>query len=404
MKNAFNRLRSGMETLNLTMLLILNLFFMVFLLLAVCTVLVLAGVDEGFLYHDGQVELGGALAFVYTVCILIAVSMVVMIRMVFIHPLQRNIEAMKKLANGDFTVRVNHAEHGYVPREMVEFEQSFNKAAEELFITPPAVIKQITSLESSLDLKLFIRSPRGLKLTEAGKSVYRDAQYIVQYCKDAVVRAKNAAEEGDKVIRIGVSPMTPGQFLLDLWPSLHQHCPDIKFQLVPYENTPENAREILRNLGQNIDIVAGPYDQNLLDTRQCAALELSREPVRCAVSIYHPLAAKETLTADDLHGENFLMIRRGWNHYLDQMRDELWRDHPQIHIVDFDFLSINIFNQCENSNDILMTIDNWKNIHPLLKTIPVDWDYTVPFGLFHSPKPSATVKRFLKAVKTVYEL
>ena len=132
MKNAFNRLRSGMETLNLTMLLILNLFFMVFLLLAVCTVLVLAGVDEGFLYHDGQVELGGALAFVYTVCILIAVSMVVMIRMVFIHPLQRNIEAMKKLANGDFNVRVNHAEHGYVPREMVEFEQSFNKAAEEL--------------------------------------------------------------------------------------------------------------------------------------------------------------------------------------------------------------------------------------------------------------------------------
>ena len=98
------------------------------------------------------------------------------------------------------------------------------------------------------------------------------------------------------------------------------------------------------------------------------------------------------------------MIRRGWNHYLDQMRDELWRDHPQVHIVDFDFLSIDIFNQCENSNDILMTIDNWKNIHPLLKTIPVDWDYTVPFGLFHSPKPSATVKRFLKAVKTVYEL
>ena len=281
---------------------------------------------------------------------------------------------------------------------------SFNKAAEELYITPPAVIKQITSLESGLDLQLFVRSPLGLKLTEAGKSVYRDAQYIVQYCKDAVVRAKNAAEEGDKVIRIGTSPMTPGQFLLDLWPSLHQHCPDIKFQLVPYENTPENAREILRSLGQNIDIVAGPYDQNLLETRQCAALELSREPIRCAVSIYHPLAAKECLTAEDLHGENFLMIRRGWNRYLDQMRDELWRDHPQIHIVDFDFLSINIFNQCENSNDILMTIDNWKNIHPLLKTIPVDWSYTVPFGIFHSPKPSATVKRFLKAVKTVYEL
>ena len=281
---------------------------------------------------------------------------------------------------------------------------SFNKAAEEMFITPPAVIKQISSLESSLDLKLFIRSPRGLKLTKAGESLYRDAQYVIQYCKDSVVRAKNAAEEGDKVIRIGTSPMTPGQFLLDLWPSLHEHCPDIKFQLVPYENTPENTREILRNLGQNIDIVAGPFDQRALELWQCSALELSREPIRCAMSVYHPLAAKDRLTVEDLHGENVLMIRRGWNRYLDQMRDELWQDHPQIRIVDFDFFSIQVFNQCENSKDMMMTIDNWRNVHPLLKTLPVDWDYTIPFGLLHAPRPTATVKRFLSAARAVFSL
>ena len=106
---------------------------------------------------------------------------------------------------------------------------SFNKAADELFITPPAVIKQITSLESSLDMQLFIRSHRGLALTEAGKSIYRDAKYIIQYCKEAEIRARNAAQEGDRVIRIGTSPMTPGQFLLDLWPRFHEYCPDIKF-------------------------------------------------------------------------------------------------------------------------------------------------------------------------------
>lgn len=249
---------------------------------------------------------------------------------------------------------------------------SFNKAAEELFITPPAVIKQITSLETNLDIKLFIRSPRGLTLTEAGKSIYRDAKYIIQYCKESVVRAKNAAEDGDRVIRIGTSPMTPGRFLLDLWPSIHEHCPDIKFKLVPYENTPENAREILRNLGQNIDIVAGPFDEGALRRWQCDALPLSCEPVRCAVSIYHPLSGKDQLTVQDLHGENFLLIRRGWNSSIDQMRDELMQEHPQINIVDFDFFSINVFNQCENSEDIMMTIDNWEHIPPLLKTLPVD--------------------------------
>ena len=196
--------------------------------------------------------------------------------------------------------------------------------------------------------------------------------------------------------------MTPGRFLLDLWPGIQQYCPDIKFRMIPYENTPENSVEILRNLGQNIDIVAGLFDQNFLETRQCAALELSREPIRCAVSIYHPLAAKERLAVEDLHGENFLLIRRGWNHCLDQMRDELWRDHPQIHIVDFEMFNINVFNQCENSEDILMTIDNWRQVHPLLKTLPVSWSYTIPYGLLHSPHPSPTVRRFLNAVKAVY--
>lgn len=124
--------KSGFETLSLTMILIFNLFFIVFLLLAVCTVLVITGADGGFIYHDGRIGIWGALCFIYAVCSLIAVSMVVMIRMTFIHPLQRNIAAMKELANGNFAVRVEHAEHGYTPREMVEFEQSFNKAAKEL--------------------------------------------------------------------------------------------------------------------------------------------------------------------------------------------------------------------------------------------------------------------------------
>lgn len=278
---------------------------------------------------------------------------------------------------------------------------SFNKAAEELFITPPAVIKQITSLENSLDLRLFNRSHRGLTLTEAGESIYRDAKYIIQYCKESETRAKNAALGTERVIRIGTSPMTPGQFLIDLWPKIHEQCPDIKFKLVPYENTPENAREILKNLGQNIDIVAGMYDDAFLKTRGCAALHLNQTPIRCALSIYHPLAQKERLTVKDLYGENLMLIRRGWNHSLDNMRDGLAK-HPDIHIVDFEFFNINVFNQCENSEDIMMTIDNWQNVHPLLKTIPVDWDYTAPFGLLHALEPSDTVQRFLDAVKTVF--
>lgn len=55
---------------------------------------------------------------------------------------------------------------------------SFNKAAEESYITPTAVIKQINLLEESLGVKLFDRSHRGLQLTKAGRSMYQDPEEI----------------------------------------------------------------------------------------------------------------------------------------------------------------------------------------------------------------------------------
>ena len=270
-----------------------------------------------------------------------------------------------------------------------------------MYISPPAVIKQINLLEEGLDLQLFVRTHRGLQLTDAGKSLYQDAKYIIQYCKDSVTRARNAMQESDRVIRIGTSPMTPAQVLVDLWPKVQEHCPLVKFQLIPFENTPENAREILGNLGQNIDVVAGIFDETMLELRRCAGLELSREPICCAVSIHHRLAQKEMLTLQDLYGETLMLMRRDWSHYVDLLRDDLWKNHPQIHIVDFDFYDVSVFNQCENNNCVLMAIENWRYVHPLLKIMPVEWNYTIPFGLLHSPTPSPVVQQFLKAVKAL---
>ncbi|MCM1545079.1 MAG: LysR family transcriptional regulator [Ruminococcus sp.] len=274
---------------------------------------------------------------------------------------------------------------------------SFNKAAEEMYITPTAVIKQINLLESELEVRLFERTYRGLTLTKAGKSLYQDTKYIIQYCHDSVIRAKNSMQEDTNIIRIGTSPMTPAQLLMQLWPKIQKRCPDIKFQIVPFENTPENAREILGNLGKHIDVIAGIFDETMLQLRKCEGLELSREPFCCAVSTQHRLAAKDKLKISDLYGENLLMMHRDWSHYVDELRDELWKNHPNINIVDFDFYNMDTFNRCENSNDVLLAISSWAMVHPLLKVIPVEWDYSIPYGLLHSPTPSETVKKFLKA-------
>lgn len=276
---------------------------------------------------------------------------------------------------------------------------SFNKAAEESFITPTAVIKQINLLEASLGVKLFERTHRGLILTKAGVSLYQDAKYIIRYCKDSVTRAKNAMQEDVNVIRIGTSPMTPAQLLMPLWPKIQERCPDMKFQIIPFENNPENAREILANLGKNIDVIGGIFDETMLDLRSCAGLELSREPFCCAVSIHHRLAGKDRLKIQDLYGEKLMLMHRGWSRYVDRLRDDIWQNHGQIRIVDFDFYDVNVFNRCESSSEILLAIPGWANVHPLLKVIPVDWEHSIPYGLLYAPQPSGIVTRFLEAAR-----
>lgn len=62
---------------------------------------------------------------------------------------------------------------------------------------------------------------------------------------------------------------------------------------------------------------------------------------------------------------------------------------------------MSIFNRCENSSNILLSIPGWASTHPLLKVIPVDLDYSIPYGLLHSPKPSDTVKSLPNSAKRV---
>lgn len=278
---------------------------------------------------------------------------------------------------------------------------SFNKAAEKLYITPTAVIKQMNLLEAELDIKLFERTHRGLKLTKAGSSLYNDAKHIIKYCQESVERAKRAMEDEENAIRIGTSPMTPAQILVDFWPKIHDVCPELKFQMVPFENNPENAREILKNLGQNIDVVAGIFDETLLNLRGCAGFKIRELPICCSVSIYHPLAVKDKITVEDLYGQNFLFIRRNWSSSVDLLRDDLEKNHKEIQLMDFDFYNMEVFNRCANSNDVMLAIGDMDVVHPMLKMLAVDWDYYVPYGLLHALEPSKQVKRMLYALQIV---
>lgn len=196
---------------------------------------------------------------------------------------------------------------------------SFSRAAAALYITPTAVIKQMNLLESRLGVTLFNRSHQGLTLTRAGQSLLADARHIIQYSNESLVRA-HAAEHGEKrTVRVGVSPLTPASYLARLWPNVRERCPGMGLQVVNFENT-QRAPQMLSNLGQDIDVICGVYDAQMLREHGCEAVELSLEPVLCAVSMGDDLASHERITFDDLHGRSLMFVRHGWNKSMDALQ------------------------------------------------------------------------------------
>lgn len=275
---------------------------------------------------------------------------------------------------------------------------SFSKAASALYISPTAVIKQMNILESNLGVTLFNRTHQGLTLTAAGKSLLIDARHIIQVCKEATDRARKANDTERNVIRIGSSPMTPSGFFSDMWPMISRELPHSTLKLVIFENTPENARRILASLGEDIDIVAGVFDDNFLASRKCAALELSKQPLRLMLSSRHPLASKDVLETDDLENQKVLVNQHGWNHVTDAVADYLRSSDVPVEVEEYGFINVDMFNRCEEEGALLVAIDPWKDVHPLLTCKPVRWDYEVPFGIMHSPEPSDKVRALLDVV------
>ena len=71
------------------------------------------------------------------------------------------------------------------------------------------------------------------------------------------------------------------------------------------------------------------------------------------------------------------------------------------HIKDFEIYNVEVFNRCENSNDILLAVKNWESVHPLIKMIPVEWNYGMPFGLLYSETPDKKIQKLLKAIEKI---
>ncbi|MGN0152997.1 MAG: LysR family transcriptional regulator [Lachnospiraceae bacterium] len=108
---------------------------------------------------------------------------------------------------------------------------NISKAAETLYISQPAVSKAITKLEQSLGHTLFIRSKRGVKLTEEGVTLYQHLAKAFDSIDTAEKTLKRIGQFGIGQIRIGVSTSLCKHILLSYLQDFIQDNPHVKVSI-----------------------------------------------------------------------------------------------------------------------------------------------------------------------------
>ena len=273
---------------------------------------------------------------------------------------------------------------------------SFSKAAEALFITPASVMKQMNALEERLGLKLLRRTNQGIKLTDSGRYIYTAAKKIIAESEDAILKAKTRTV---KTIRVGSSFLNPGKVLTDLWNQINPAPSEYRFKIVPYDDDRDQILSVVQSLGSRIDFMVGTFNSRQM-LRISEFYELGRYRLCIAVPKNHRLASKSKLSLSDLHGERLIIVKGGDAVQLDEFRDKLKMTHPQILFEDTHyFYDLETFNACEATGSLLLTLDAWADIHPSLVTLPVDWDFNVPYGLLFSKNLSDEAASFLDLIR-----
>lgn len=239
---------------------------------------------------------------------------------------------------------------------------SFSRAGCQLKKSPQTIFRQISSFENKIGIKLFDRSPAGMKLTQAGRSFYKDARFLQSFAKEAVKRAKKIEKNSENLIRVAFSPLTPVAFLKQVWPVVMKQYPNLRVELVPFENEKVVEADIISHLGNEglVDIMLTTYDENFLIEKKCTALKLTDLSLSIAMSLNHRLANKDKLTIEDIRSgrESLLLMSRDLVKGYNSVREIFLKDNL-VRKEYFDSLNMEILNRCASSGSLLLATNAW---------------------------------------------
>lgn len=181
---------------------------------------------------------------------------------------------------------------------------SFTKAAAELFISQPAVTKNIKELESQFNIRLFDRTSGKISLTKAGEILKDRATQIMGIYQDLEFELSVLKNQYDGRLQLGAST-TAGQYILPgILAKFHRSFPDVQLKVV--NGNTETIEHAILNKEIELGIVEG-----MKHHPQLKYTPFIKDEIVAIAHAQSPLAKKERITLDELQSIPVVCRERG---------------------------------------------------------------------------------------------
>jgi DNA-binding transcriptional LysR family regulator len=179
---------------------------------------------------------------------------------------------------------------------------SVSRAAEALFVTQPALTARLKSLESDLGVELFVRSARGMKLTDAGRAFLPYAQRTLRLVTEGRQAISDLREGATGELVIGAAPAVSTYLLPAILKSFRRAYPNVRLG-VKTGHTEEVLEMVLR---QDVHIGLGRPVRH----PEVELIPVFEDEMLLVVSRRHPFASRTKVRMDELASERLILFDR----------------------------------------------------------------------------------------------
>ncbi|RTL49304.1 MAG: LysR family transcriptional regulator [Sphingobacteriales bacterium] len=184
----------------------------------------------------------------------------------------------------DFRLQVFHA---------VAKRLNFTKAADELFITQPAVTKHIHEIEHYFKIKLFDRNGTKIKLTPAGETLLQHTEQLFAIYRTLEFEMNTLSQSHTGKLRLGASTTVAQYVLPPVLAAFHKKFPEITITLLT--NNTEQIELALQEKVIDIGIIEGQKKKSYIKYT-----EFVKDEIVLVSHINNPLAKKLTIQPEEL--------------------------------------------------------------------------------------------------------